>query len=236
MQIRKGHHPEKGFNLLELLVVLAVAGIVLVTVFRFFDNWRPVFQLESATRRASALIARARLEALRRNTTAVIEADIVNGTFFAYADINGNSSPASPEFSSYLVFDPTDADLSERRLDDYLIGEATIPAGVFFGDPTNGIHGVDSVWKLTPRPAHADPGANLMVFDPSGRLLDIGTYRFTRLNDNHLEVAVTSVGGAVEIRKFLKMADRPTNGVDENEGFFARGNIDGNSNQIWVWY
>jgi len=236
MQIRKRRHPAAGFNLLELLIVLAVAGIVLVMVFRFFDNWRPVFQLESATRRASALIARARLEALRRNVTTVIEADIVDGTFIAYADVNGNSSPASPAFLSYLVFDPTDPDLSERRLDDYLIGETTIPVGVFFGDPTNGIHGADSVWKMTPRPAHADPGANLMVFDPSGRLLDIGTYRFTRLNENHLEVAVTSVGGSVEVRKFLKMADRPASGVDENDGFFARGNIDGNSSQIWVWY
>lgn len=240
MQIRKRLPAQAGINLLELLIVLAVAGLMLAMVFRFFDNWRPMFQLESATRRAASLISKARLEALRRNVTTVVEVNVADGTFFAYADVNGNSSPASAAFPNYLVFNPIDAVQAARRMDDYEIGQAVLPVGVSFGDPTNGIHGAESVAGMTTRPAHADPGANLLVFDSSGRVLDVGSYRFTRLEDNYLEIGVHSVAGTMEVRKFLQVADRPVNGADDWDGFYARGNEDAAAGavgkQVWVWY
>ncbi len=88
---------------------------------------------------------------------------------------------------------------------------------------------VDGFTQVPGAPAGTLP---VLVFSPAGLPEATGALRFADDSGrNHLETAVTSRAGKVEIRKFLPADDSPTS----SPGFFQEG-TDSHGASVWVWY
>lgn len=244
MNIHKGFAKDRqsGFTVLELLIVVAIVGMMSVIVVESVRTFVPRFELEQAAGQTQQLIMKARIEAVKRGVRTVIEADLDERMLRAFVDMNGNpNNPLDPN-GRYLVFDPDDT-LPEKRTD-YMIGWTALPGkpatGSQFGGPKDGIRGADSIEGFTPIPSAPPTQPAVLVFRASGAVRDAGAFRFSDSRGaNHLETAVSAVIGNVEIRKYLQAADSPT-GVAK---FFAEANdsfADGSGRtvgrNIWVWY
>ena len=230
---RNGHRNEalravSGFSLIELLIVLAVAMVLLLIGLNNFQNWRTLYQTESSSGQVRSVIAEARMAAMLRNVTTVVEANLADNTIHAYADLNGDPDPASTDYTSYLVFDP-DPLLAGTGSTDYTVTEYQLPEGLTFGAP-NADPVIDG---FTTPPPHST-AFRLLVFEPTGQVDEIGSFRFEDAGGyNHLEVALTTLGGKSELRKYLQAADAPNNVA----GWYSRGNEnDGGGRAVWVWY
>lgn len=228
-----------GFTVLEILVVVAIVGLLAVLTVETLSAYVPRFRLRQSTSQAQQLINKARLEAIRRGVTTVVAADFGDRTLTAFAELNGDPDDPLAVGARYLVFDPDPISQPDRT--DYLIGVMALPgpggAGVQFGGPQFGVNGPDAVTGLTPVPGAAAGAPPVLVFLPTGAVAAPGALRFTDgAERNFLETAVTNLTGKIEVRKYLGDADSPTGAAD----FFAEGNVsfaaDGVGENVWVWY
>lgn len=228
-----------GFTVLEILVVVAIVGLIAVLVIETMSAYLPRFRLRQSTSQAQQLIQKTRLEAIRRGVTTVVAPDFNDRSLTAFAELNGDpNNPLAPG-ARYLFFDPDPLARPDRT--DYLIGVVRLPGpgdvGVQFGGPQFGVNGMDAVTGLTPVPG-AVPGApSVVVFHPTGAVDAPGSLRFTDgAGRNYLEAAITNLTGKSEVRKYLQAGDSPTGTAD----FFTEANIsfgpDSVGKNIWVWY
>jgi hypothetical protein len=240
-----------GFTMMELVIGTAVIGMLTVMTLETMRVYVPRFELRQGANSVAQLINRARIMAIQRGVTTVVRADFEARTVTAFADVNGSSlNPLAPG-ALYLVYDP-DLLLPEDRTD-FLIGTLLLPGklktGVQFGGPLNGLGGADSVRGFTQVPIAAPDEEeeeeeeesdvpNVLVFQPNGSTRGPGGFRLMDARgENFLEVAVVTIVGKVELRKYLLAEDAPTGIAD----FFPEGNISfdddaGPGKHIWVWY
>lgn len=68
----------QGFTLIEVLIVVAVIGILSVTVIPFFINFLQAERARGAARQVAALLNQARQLAISRNTSYRVEVDTAN--------------------------------------------------------------------------------------------------------------------------------------------------------------
>jgi len=67
---RKSEH---GFTLIELVVVIAIIGIMVGIGVPVVNSWLPDYRLKSAARHLVSNFQRAKIEAVKRNTNVVLE-------------------------------------------------------------------------------------------------------------------------------------------------------------------
>ncbi len=216
---------EAGYTVIEMLMVIAVAGVLGTLTLHYFEAWQPRLELRGTVRQAESLIHKARLEAIQRGVCTVVQADPQTGSLIAFADVNGDPVAGNPGHASFLKFDPDPA-VGHKRTD-YQIGQIQLERAGFGAPPSYGA--VDGFTPVPGAPAGTPP---VLVFSPAGRPESTGALRFADGSGrNFLETAVTSRAGKVEIRKFLPADDSPTS----SPGFFEEGNSSGGAN-VWVWY
>lgn len=211
----------------------------MVVALESLRTYVPRFELRQAGNQAAQLIKRARLEAVKRGVTTVVEANLEERTLRAFAEVNGIASDPLLIGTRYLVYDPEILKAADRT--DYLISTMALPGkeetGVQFGGPQFGLKGADSVVGFTTvsQPSAEPVKTPVLVFTASGAIVAPGAFRFADArNANHFEIALTSLTGDVEIRKYLNAIDAPSGGL---AAFFAEGNIVfSESRNIWVWY
>ena len=209
-----------GFSVVELLLVVSVLGIVGTLTLQAFYSWLPRLDLRVAAQQSRALITKARLEAIQRGVSTVVEIDPDEGTVSAFADVNGD--PLTP--ASYLIFDPDPA-LGAKQTD-YLIGNVVLESS------TLGADGFAAVDGFTLPPAAPPDTLEVLVFSSVGVPESLGAFRLADATGrNVLEIAVASLAGKVESRKYLHADDSPTSSA----GFFTQG-ADGESQNVWTWY
>lgn len=212
-----------GFTLIELLVVLLVVGImVLIGMYRF-DHLLRKMRLESDAREVSTALQSARLHAIQRQTTTIVE--IVGARLVAYTDVHDGAGEVKADFN----FNPV-AGLPEGGTD-LQIAEFT-PRNTFFGGPS-----VASIadQEMT-RGLSSENGRTMAIFQPDGTLRDTGAFRLTASDDlNTLEIALDTRSGAIEIRKYLHQDGA------RQAGYYGKASSQGStgargSELVWVWY
>lgn len=90
--------PPQGFTLVELMVVIALIGIMATLAIPSFISWVPNYRLKGATQLLYSSFQKARLEAVKRNTNVGISFSTANGTYQVFVDdgtgggISGNAT------------------------------------------------------------------------------------------------------------------------------------------------
>ncbi len=92
-----------GFQLLELLVTLVVAGIIAAIAIPNFLNWLPDIRLKSAARDLFSHMQSARMEAIKENKNIRIQFDNSVSPGFYYFDLDEDGIPDPGEFRRDLA-------------------------------------------------------------------------------------------------------------------------------------
>lgn len=173
-------HPRRqsGFTLLEMLVVVAVIGILVLITAPAFLNMINRFKLTGTTREVAALMQAARMEAIKMNAPAQVNYDATVNTFIAFVDLDRDETLSAP--------------------DRVLASKVPLPVKVDFWGPGDGAaNGVNAIDGWDDAPVHEGP-----IFRPDGSVDRVGAFRFKDSNDNYLEVRVeTPATGRIVLKK-----------------------------------
>lgn len=88
---------QRGFSMVELLVVAALFTVVLAFSLPAFNKSRKTAKLMNATREVSSVMKLARSRAVATSNSVIVEFDEDAGTFQAFEDADGDSTHDSDE-------------------------------------------------------------------------------------------------------------------------------------------
>lgn len=194
MRSNRRNRSRKGFTLFELLVVIALIGIMATMTIPNFLRLIQRSKLTGITQESSLLLRMARDYAIRYNTDTVVRIDTTTNEIIAFVDMDG-----------VLIGDPVDRIFNPiagqpHRATDWELARYPLPSRVTFdapaADPYPG--GGNPVWAFTPI-----AGENVAVFEPDGSADLRGAFRFADAYGNFLQVRVEPAAtGRVRIEKF----------------------------------
>jgi type II secretory pathway pseudopilin PulG len=110
-------HDQRGSTLIQVLIVLAVVGIVSAFAFMRIQSARDSFALQNSMRMFAGRIEKARLDAIRRHGQAFVEFT-ANNQYAITMDFDGNGTTPTRTFSLEPNIALTNADGSAIAVDD----------------------------------------------------------------------------------------------------------------------
>ena len=190
MQRRRRQGLRPGFTVIEMILVVAIIGIMATIGVPNLLRVIHRAKLEGIARETTVLMQRARSEAVRLNVPTVVRADLTRGEVVAFVDVDGPTILDAPD----MLFNPVAGE--PHRTTDFELGRFILPNQILFQAPTADPDG--PIQGFT-----AAGGEFVAVFDPNGSIRDIGAVRFADQRGNFLEVRVTPAATArVQMRKW----------------------------------
>lgn len=235
MSRNRFRRPAAGFTLFELLVVIAVVGILLGIAVPALLQQIGRSQLTAAARETGVLMQKARMEAIRRGVPVVVAPDAAGRALFAWVNSERNAAGLFVD----LDFDQTAGEIR--------VGEVRLsPRVVMRGPGDAAANGEESNLfdRTPPGPAEdapsppfvADLPVEAAVFMPNGSVLVEGAFRFSEdAARNFLEVRVAPRGTArIVVRKYNPSG--PVTGELWYESGLTAGTGPGSGRNVWEWY
>ena len=220
-----------GFTIVELLVVVAIAGMLLGIAVPALVRQIGRSQLIAAARETAVLMQRARMEAIRHSVPVIVAPDPDGRVLTAWV----NSARDANELFTDLRSTPPPASCGSARC-----ARAVI---VMRGFADAAVYGADSE-VLVHCTAVAAPSRQFVgslpiaaaVFMPNGSVLVEGAYRFSEETArNFLEVRVAPRGTArIVVRKYNPSG--PVAGELWYESGLTAGSGPGSGRNVWEWY
>jgi prepilin-type N-terminal cleavage/methylation domain-containing protein len=115
----------RGFSVVELVVVLAIILVLSSIAIPSLQSSLRTYRISSAASSLSALLQRARFEAIRHNTLISVRTAVVAGDTVVYVDLKGNS-----------IFDPTDPAVTQTTDIQFIAAGGSVPGPASTGFPT----------------------------------------------------------------------------------------------------
>lgn len=176
----------RGFTAVEMLVVIAITGILAALGVPLLQNFIHRAKMEGLTANTSTLMRLARSEAIKANVRTVVRFDLDNRRFIAYADLNGPLLGDAPDG----VFNPIAGE--PTRTTDYRVGVPfDLPVGVEFQAPA-ALDQIDGFTTVD----NAGTDEQVAIFLPDGSINDIGGLRLGDNRNNFFEVRIAPQGTA----------------------------------------
>ncbi len=177
-----------GFTLIEMLVVVAVLGVIAGVGFPILQETIHRLKIEGFARKTGIFVQSARMEAIKRSAQAVVRFDADAGEMVAFVDVDG---PVAGTPSDGLF---NQVDGAEFRETDYELGRYKLPAGVTLSAPPD----EDVIWGFS-----TVDGEQVAILTPAGTIEVVGAFRFGDRRGNFLEVRVEPAATArIQVRKW----------------------------------
>ena len=222
--LRRGRRA--GFTIIELLVVLAILGVILGFSLPAIFNFIRRSEIEGTARQTASLLQLARLEAIKRSASTRVTADFAKGEIFAFVDLDKAAGP---------VYDPAV---------DQVVGRFSLPRNVFFqfqGDVpkapsalfnlTQSCAGCPSGWAEFNSDGSFSSSTSPLPLPPLSSPTTCGSFFFGDPRNNFLEVRIvfprsvtlssSYIAPRIEVAKF-----EPTKSLYL---------VQGDSNVSWKW-
>jgi prepilin-type N-terminal cleavage/methylation domain-containing protein len=216
---------QSGFSLLELLIVMALVGVVLLigipNLLQVVRQSRTIGFMNEVQNQ----LGRARQEAIRRGVPVVVQQDTDRQRIFSFANVDGD---ADLEFN--------EDNTVPYRTADYEVGSLFLPSAgssqflYFHGPGDADPEGPDMADGLS-----TDGDGDLVaVFESDGSIRSVGGFRFgDNAKRNFFEIRISPAATArVEVRKWY--VDPPFG--SGTSGFFPRGFDETTNKNLWKWY
>lgn len=200
----------RGYTLLELIIIMAIIGILSLFGFPALDKTIHQAKIRGYMVEGSSLVRLARAEAVKQQLPAIVKVDFANGWMEAFMDVDEDGV-----FTPDPMADPFTAD--------YRVGDVhRLPGRIFIWGPADAAPlGGDAVDGLTPHPDGTSP--NQLSINPTGTVEDIGAFRFGDQLGNFFEIRISPKASAkIMVRKWDPTAS----------DWFANGE----NGQSWRWY
>lgn len=211
-----------GFTLLEVLVavaIIALAGTLLIpNLFAEMQKQR----VRSFMNETTNFLLVVKQEAIRRSVPVVVQLDLANDRFFAFANVDGDTD---------LRYQPVAGELA--RTVDYEVRRLDLPtAGTtlfmdFYGPTDSGPREAGIVDGL-----NTDGDSNpVIVFEPDGSVRNIGGVRFADWDaDNFFELRIAPAATArVQLLKYNESSNW------DGPNFLPRGSDPDSGEPYWRW-
>jgi len=93
----------KGFTLIEVIIVVAIIGIMVVIAIPSISGWLPNYRLKGAARDLYLMMQKTRMEAVKRNRNTAIEFDVTNKKYSFCDNWDSTASPAACVGNSQVI-------------------------------------------------------------------------------------------------------------------------------------
>src|SRR5689334_17352492 len=179
--MKKPKRTERGFTLVEMLVVVAILFIAVMLSAPYLSKQIQRSKLIGVAQQASGLMRMARMDAIKHSLCSMVVVNSSRGYVEAFSDKDGDCLPSNA---------------------DVLIGEVALPKSVAFASPCGS--GAASIRGMTPWGG----GANVAVFRGDGSAQHVGAFRFRAVefggaSPNYMEVFLSPAATArIQVRKW----------------------------------
>ncbi|MBU4230742.1 MAG: GspH/FimT family pseudopilin [Proteobacteria bacterium] len=179
MNVEKLQHRRAGFTLVELMIVVAIMGILAGIAFSLMRNWLPNMRLRGAARDVYSVMQRAKAEAIERGVNVAIAYNTVANTYTMFVDVNSNRLQDAGEIS--------------------LLSSGPMPDGVAFDNrpapplPATEVKGADGIVD------GVSFAGNAVAFTPRGLPVGTGTVALLATTGRQRTVTV-SIAGRVRMQ------------------------------------